>query len=50
MRRDGMTRHEATRELLEAQRLVLEDGEDPEEVLREQFGLELDYIFDLLLW
>lgn len=48
MRRDGMTRHEATRELQMAQRLVLEGGEDPEEVLREQFGLELDYIFDLL--
>lgn len=49
MRRDGMTRHEATQELLQCRKMVLEQGENPEDVLADFFGLELDYIFDLLL-
>ena len=32
----------------EARDRVLNDGEDPEEVLYEEFGLEPDYVFDLL--
>jgi hypothetical protein len=26
------------------------DGEDPEEILHDEFGLEPDYIFDLIDW
>lgn len=49
MRRDGMTRHEATQELMQGRKMVFEQGESPEDVLIDFFGLELDYIFDLLL-
>ena len=45
MRRDEMTRAEA-RELIKIARERILDGEDPEEVLAEEFGLEPDYIFD----
>ena len=47
MRRDGMTSREANEAIADARERVLE-GEDPEEVLAEEFGLEPDYIFDLL--
>lgn len=47
MRRDGMTRSEAQDMIDEARELVAE-GENPEEILRVDFGLEPDYIFDLL--
>jgi len=47
MRRDGMTQDEAEEALEEAKQAVA-DGEDPEEVLYDYFGLEPDYIFELL--
>lgn len=47
MRRDGLTRQEGLEQIAEARRRVWE-GEDPEEVLAEEFGLEPDYIFDLI--
>ena len=47
MRRDGLTRSEAQDMINEARELVAE-GENPEEILRVDFGLEPDYIFDLL--
>lgn len=47
MRRDGLTRSEAQDMIDEARELVAE-GENPEEILRVDFGLEPDYIFDLL--
>ena len=47
MKRDGMTRSEAQEMIDEARELVAE-GENPEEILRVDFGLEPDYIFDLL--
>lgn len=47
MRRDGLTAAEA-RERVEAARQRVREGEDPEEVLAEEFGLEPDYIFDLI--
>ena len=46
MRRDGLTRREAAEAIAEARERVRE-GEDPEEVLAEEFGLEPDYVFDL---
>jgi hypothetical protein len=47
MRRDGASSEDADKMIEEARERVFE-GEDPEEVLREEFGLEPDYIFDLL--
>lgn len=47
MRRDNMSKDEAEEMLQEARERVAE-GEDPEEILHEEFGLEPDYIFELL--
>lgn len=47
MRRDGLSAAEAQSLIDEARERVL-SGDDPEEVLAEEFGLEPDYIFDLL--
>jgi len=47
MRRDNLSRAEAQAEIDSARQRVL-CGDDPEEVLAEDFGLEPDYIFDLL--
>lgn len=48
MRRDGMSRAEAEDLIAEARKRVLDYGEDPEEILADEFGLEPDYIYDLL--
>lgn len=48
MRRDGLSKDEAEDLIEEARCLVYDQGMDPEEVLREEFGLEPDYVFDLL--
>ena len=47
MQRDGMSSREANKAIEDAKQRVF-DGEDPEDVLADEFGLELDYIFDLL--
>ena len=47
MKRDGMTRSEA-QELIDEARELVAEGESPERILRVEFGLEPDYIFDLL--
>jgi len=47
MRRDEMSSEEANELIEEAKELVI-DGEDPEEVLLDMFGLEPDFIFDIL--
>lgn len=47
MRRDGMSAAEAQDLIDEARERVLE-GEDPEEILLAEFGLEPDYFWDLL--
>ena len=47
MRRDGLDRDEAQDIIGEARDLV-KNGADPEEILHYEFGLEPDYIFDLL--
>lgn len=46
-RRDGMSRSEAKELVEEAKQEVLK-GADPEEILQDYFGLEPDYIFDLI--
>lgn len=48
MRRDGFSEEEADSAIQEARARVLEEHEDPEDILIEEFGLEPDYIFDLL--
>lgn len=51
MRRDGLSEAEALeieQEAREAIQEALMAGEDPEEVLKDLCGLELDYIFELL--
>lgn len=45
--RDSMTRSEAEEMVHDAKVRVL-NGEDPEEILYEDFGLEPDYVFELL--
>ena len=47
MERDNMSSREADNAIEDAKQRVFE-GEDPEDVLAEEFGLEPDYIFDLL--
>lgn len=49
MRRDGLTSSEADERIAEAKEMIA-DGQDPEEVLHDEFGLEPDYVFDLLDW
>lgn len=46
MDRDQITEEQAVAQVNEAKERVLE-GEDPEEVLLEEFGLEPDYVEDL---
>ena len=48
IRRDGMTRREAERELLRVREEFDPVTDDPEETLAYEFGLEPDYIFDLI--
>jgi hypothetical protein len=36
------------KEMIKEARERIEENEDPEEILREEFGLEPDYIFDLI--
>ena len=48
--RDGMSRKEAETELKRVQESFDPTCDDPEEVLAYEFGLEPDYIFDLLDW
>ena len=47
MRRDGMDADSADELIAEAREAVA-DGQDPEEVCQEYFGLEPDYIWELL--
>lgn len=46
--RDGLCDSEIAEKLELARERVLVDGDDPQDVLEEEFGLEPDYIFDLI--
>ena len=46
MRRDGMSKEEAEIALQFGRDRLL-DGDDPQDILEEEFGLEPDYVFDL---
>lgn len=45
--RDGTSDEDITSMVEEAYALIEDDGDDPDDVLQEVFGLEPDYIFDL---
>ena len=47
MQRDELS-EEVADELIELAAQRVREGEDPEEVLEDEFGLEPDYVFDLL--
>jgi hypothetical protein len=47
MRRDGLDEADADELILEARELVAK-GADVEEILRYEFGLEPDYMWDLI--
>ena len=49
MRRDGLMEEEVD-EFIEDARQAVREGDDPEAVLEEWFGLEPDYIFELVDW
>ena len=49
MERDGMTREEAQETLDEVREMLSEaDPWEAEDILADELGLELDYIFDIL--
>lgn len=47
MQRDNLSKEDAE-EMLETAKDRVLDGEDPESVLHEEFGLEPDYVFEIL--
>ena len=47
MRRDNLSSGEAD-ELIDEAKQAVRDGGDPEEILHDDFGLEPDYIWDLI--
>ena len=47
MNRDGMSEEEA-KELVKECRQMIYEGENPEDVLQYELGLEPDYIFDII--
>ena len=49
MKRDRVSRAEAE-EVINAARERVAAGEDPEEILLEEFGLEPDFVFDLITY
>ena len=48
MERDKVTAAEANQQIVDAAEECLANGSDPEDVLREEFGVEPDYVFDLV--
>ena len=48
MRRDGLTNEEADAAIASAREAVYDGEGDPDDILLEDFGLEPDYVFDLL--
>ena len=50
MTRDGMTREEAEARVDEVRELISEaDPWEVEDILAEELGLEMDYIFDIIM-
>lgn len=52
MERDGLSKEEAKERVEEVREMFCECGYDPmecENIMQEELGLEMDYVFDLLL-
>ena len=51
MDRDGITRDEAEKQVADVRETMMErlaDGEMPDDICEEEFGLEPDYLMDLI--
>ena len=48
MRRDELTRQEAEEVIEEVRELMIENPDDAAEILMDELGLEMDYLFDIL--
>lgn len=48
MERDDMTEEEATELLDEVREMILENSDSAEDIVLEELGLEMDYIFDII--
>ena len=48
MQRDELTRQEAEEAIEEVRELMIENPDDAAEILMDELGLEMDYLFDIL--
>lgn len=48
MRRDELTEQEAEESIAEVRELMIENPDDAAEILMDELGLEMDYLFDIL--
>lgn len=48
MERDGLTEKEANELLSDVRDMICEDPDEAEDIVMEELGLEMDYIFDIL--
>ena len=48
MKRDDMTEDEANELLHEVRDMIFENSDSAEDIVYEELGLEMDYIFDIL--
>ena len=48
MQRDELTRQEAEEAIEEVKELMIENPDDAAEILMDELGLEMDYLFDIL--
>tara|TARA_R110002049_G_scaffold163036_2_gene328826 strand:+ start:1550 stop:1696 length:147 start_codon:yes stop_codon:yes gene_type:complete len=48
MERDGMTGIDVDLEIKDIKYRVIQGGENPEVILRDEYGLEPDYLWDLI--
>lgn len=48
MERDEMTRQEAIRLIKETQEEIMESPDEAEDIMLDNLGLEMDYIFDIM--
>jgi len=48
MERDDMTENEANELLNEVRDMIFENSDSAEDIVYEELGLEMDYIFDIL--
>lgn len=50
MKRDGLTREEAEERLDEVREMISHaDAWEIEDIIADEFGLEMDYIFDIIM-